>query len=67
MIKNGYLPFLPLAKTHPLYFCHETVNLTVILNFIGVKMTMNCDNDSVVGVFLPVQWIIKYCHLYNSY
>ena len=32
------------------------VNLTVILNFIGVKMTMNCDYDSsVVGVILPVE------------
>ncbi len=38
-----------------MYFCHETVNLTVILNFIGVKMTMNCEYDSVVGVILPVQ------------
>ncbi len=34
---------------------HETVNLTVILNFIGVKMTMNCEYDSVVGVILPVE------------
>ncbi len=37
------------------YFCHETVNLTVILNFIGVEMTMNCEYDSVVGVILPVE------------
>ncbi len=28
---------------------------TVILNFIGVKMTINCDYDSVVGVILPVE------------
>ena len=38
-----------------MYFCHETVNLTVILNFICVKMTMNCEYDSVVGVILPVE------------
>ncbi len=31
------------------------MKLTVILNFIGVKMTMNCDYDSVVGVILPVE------------
>ena len=30
------------------------MNLTVILNFIGVKMTMNCEYDSVVGVILLV-------------
>ncbi len=35
------------------YFCHK--NLTVILNFIGVKMTMDSDNASVVGVILPVE------------
>ena len=29
--------------------------LTVIFNFIGVKMTMNCEYDSVVGVILPVE------------
>ncbi len=34
-----------------MYFCHETVNL----NFIGVKMTMNCDYDSVVGLILPIE------------
>ena len=38
-----------------MYLCHETVNLTVILNFIGVKMTMNCEYDSIVGVMLPVE------------
>ena len=39
-----------------MYFYHETVNLTVILNFIDVKMLMNCDYDSsVVGVILPVE------------
>ncbi len=37
------------------YFRHETVNLTVILNFIGVKMTMNCDYGSAVGVIRPVE------------
>ncbi len=31
------------------------MNLTVILNFIVVKMTMNCEYDSVVGVILPVE------------
>ena len=31
------------------------MNLTVILNFIGVKMTMNCEYDSIVGVILPVE------------
>ena len=31
------------------------MNLTVILSFIGVKMTMNSDYDSVVGVILPVE------------
>ncbi len=41
-----------------MYFCHETVNLTVILNFIDVKMTMNYDYDSEVGVILPVENII---------
>ena len=34
-----------------MYFCHKTVNLTVILNFIGVKLTIN----SEVGVILPVE------------
>ena len=38
--------------------------MTVILNFIGVKMTMNCDNDSVVGVILPVEnKILSIVHL----
>ncbi len=37
------------------YFCYKTVNLTVILNFIVVKMTINCDYDSEVGVILPVE------------
>ncbi len=37
--------------------------MTVILNFIGLKMTMNCDYDSIVGVILPVE--NKYCQLYN--
>ena len=46
------MAFLPLAKTH---FCHKTVNLTIILDFIGVKMSMNCDYDSVVGVIMPVE------------
>ena len=31
------------------------LNLAVILNFIGVKMTMNCEYDSGVGVILPVK------------
>ncbi len=39
-------------------FCHETVNLTVIFYFIGVKMTMNCDYDSVVGIILPIVHLI---------
>ena len=38
-----------------MYFCHKTVNLKVILNFIGVKMTMNGDYYSIVGVILPVE------------
>ena len=47
-----------------MYFCHETVNLTVILNFIGVKMTMNCDYDSEVGVILPVEnKVLQIVHL----
>ena len=47
-----------------LTICHETVNLTVILNFIGVKMTMNCEYDSVVGVILPVEYkILPIVHL----
>ena len=37
------------------YFYHETVNLTFILNFIGVKMTLNCEYDGVVGVILPME------------
>ncbi len=28
---------------------------SVISNFIDVKMTMNCDYDSVIGVILPVE------------
>ena len=31
------------------------MNLTVMLNFIGVRMTMNCEYYSVVGVILPVE------------
>ena len=31
------------------------MNLTVILNSIGAKMTMNCEYDNVVGVILPVE------------
>ncbi len=38
-----------------MYFCHKTVNLKVLWNFIGVKKTMNFDYDSVVGVILPVE------------
>ncbi len=34
------------------------MNLTVILNFIGVKMTKNCEYESVVGVIFPVENII---------
>ena len=52
------MAFSPLAKTQPLCFWQFgfiTVNLTVILNFICVKMTMNSDYDSVVGVILPVE------------
>ena len=44
-----------ILKKNKVYFCHKTVNLTVILNFIGVKMTTNCEYDSVVGVILPVE------------
>ncbi len=47
-----------------MYFCHKTVNLTVILNFIGVKMTMNCEYDSVLGVIFPVEYkILPIVHL----
>ena len=31
------------------------MNLTIILNFIGVKITINCNYDSVVGVLLPAE------------
>ncbi len=40
-------------------------NRTVILNFIGVKMTTNCEFDSVVGIILPVE--NKILPMYTSY
>ena len=40
------MAFLPLAKIYDIRF---------ILNFRGVKMSMNFDYDSVVGVILPVK------------
>ncbi len=48
-----YMVFLPLQNQA--YFCYKTVNLTVILNLTGVKITMNYENDSIVGVILPVE------------
>ncbi len=44
-----------LYQKNKVYFCDKTVNLTVILNCIGVKMTMNVEYGSVVGVILPVE------------
>ncbi len=54
---TSYLSFfvIPNHCIFFVYFCYETLNLTVISNFIGVKMTIKCEYDSVVGVIMPVE------------
>ncbi len=61
-----YVQYSFLITYNYVYFCHETVNLTIILNFIGVKMIMKCDYDNVVGVIYPVENMILPI-VYTSY